>query len=85
VAFSPDGMRLAAGSGGVVRVWDAVPLTAQRRVEQEARDRLEFLFSKPLTRAGVVTRLRGDATISEAVRRQALNLVEQYAQSARLP
>jgi hypothetical protein len=54
-------------------------------VEQEARGRLEFLFSRPLTRAEVVTRLRGDATISEAVRRQALDLVEDYAPIAHRP
>jgi hypothetical protein len=54
-------------------------------VEQEARGRLEFLFSKPLTKAEIVTRLRRDATISKAVRRQALDLVEHYAQMAHLP
>jgi WD40 repeat protein len=78
VAFSPDGMRLVTGSGGTLRVWDAAPLTAERRVEQEARARLEFLFSRPLAKAEVVTRLRGDPTISEAVRQEALGLVEQY-------
>jgi WD40 repeat protein len=85
LAFSSDGMRLASGSDGTVRVWDAAPLTAERRVEQEARDRLEFLFSKPLSKAEITTRLRGDPTISEAVRRQALDLVEHYTQIAHLP
>src|SRR5262249_49923844 len=85
VVFSPDGMRLATGSDGTVRVWDATPLTAARRVEQEARDRLEFLFSRPLTKAEVVTGLRGDPTISKAVRQQALGLVEQYAQLPQPP
>jgi WD40 repeat protein/serine/threonine protein kinase len=85
VAFSPDGMCLATGSGGTVRLWDATPLTAQRRVEQEARGRLEFLFSRPLTKAEVITCLRGDAVISDAVRQQALDLVEHYARFAHLP
>jgi WD40 repeat protein len=83
VAFSPDGMRLASGSStvgsGTVRVWEATPWTAESRVEQEARGRLEFLFSRSLTKEEVVARLRDDATISEAVRRQALGLVEDYA------
>jgi hypothetical protein len=35
-------------------------------------DRLEFLFSMPMSKAEVVGRLRNDPTISEAVRRQAL-------------
>jgi WD40 repeat protein/serine/threonine protein kinase len=30
VAFSPDGMRLATGCDGMVRVWDATPLAAER-------------------------------------------------------
>jgi WD40 repeat protein len=85
VAFSPDGMRLASGSQGIVRVWDATPLTAERRVEQEARDRLEFLFSRPSTKAEVVTRLRSDPAISESVRRQALGLVDHYAQVPQPP
>jgi hypothetical protein len=85
VAFSPDGMRLASGSDGTVRVWDATRLTAERRVEQEARDRLECLFNRPLAKAEVVTRLRGDPTISEAVRQQALGLVEHYAQVLQPP
>jgi hypothetical protein len=78
-------MRLATGSGGTVRLWDATPLTAARRVEQEARARLDFLFRKPLMKAEVVTRLRDDPTISEAVRRQALDLVEHYAPIAHRP
>jgi WD40 repeat protein/serine/threonine protein kinase len=81
VAFSPDGMILVTGSDGTLRVWDATPLTPERRVEQEARARLDSLFSRPLARAEVVTRLRGDPTISEAVRRRALGLVEQYEPS----
>jgi WD40 repeat protein/serine/threonine protein kinase len=82
VAFNPVGMRLATCSRSTVRLWDAAPLTAEKRVEEEARGRLEFLFSRPLTRAEVVTRLRSDTTISEAVRRQALNRVDHYAQIA---
>jgi WD40 repeat protein len=34
VAFSPDGMRLATGSDGTVRLWDATPLTKERRAER---------------------------------------------------
>jgi WD40 repeat protein len=85
VAFSPDGMRLATGSEGKVRVWDATPLTTERRVEQEARARLDFLFGQRLPVAEVVTRLRDDPTISEAVRRQALDLVGHYAQPPQPP
>jgi eukaryotic-like serine/threonine-protein kinase len=79
VTFSPDGSSLAsAGWDGVLKIWDARPLSQEVRVEREALGLLEYLFAKPLAKQEVIARLRNDGTISDAVRRQALVLVQRY-------
>jgi hypothetical protein len=49
-------------------------------VEQEAPNRLKFLFNEPWSKAEVVTRLHDDAKMSEAVRQQALDSIEHFAE-----
>ena len=46
--------------------------------ELEVRSLVEFLRSKGLTRAQLLDNLLGNSTISEAVRRKALELVVVY-------
>jgi WD40 repeat protein len=71
VTFSPDGKRLAASGGdGTVMVWDARILTAD---EKEAEFLLLALVANHASQAETRSRLRQDATISEAVRRIALS------------
>jgi WD40 repeat protein len=83
VAFSPDGLRLisAGHNDRTVRVWDARPLTPELQVLREARGLVEFLFAESLPRADVLDRIRRDPTLSEPVRRRALELAEPYGHS----
>jgi WD40 repeat protein len=79
VAFSPDGCWLASGRGnGTVLLWDGRPPTAEVMVEREARGLVEFLLARPLSKAAIRARIQEDQTISTAVRRCALTLLEEY-------
>jgi len=78
VAFSPDGYRLASAShDGTVKIWDASPLTPELRVLREARSLVEFLSAQSLSKTEVSARIRSDPTLSEPVRRRALDMVER--------
>jgi WD40 repeat protein len=77
VAFSPGGRRIAcAGLDGSVKSWDATPLTPELRVLREARGLLEFLSAQQRPAAEIRDRIRRDPTISDDVRRRALDLAE---------
>jgi WD40 repeat protein len=79
VAIGPDGRRLASAcEDNTVKVWDATALTPQRLIEREARSLVQFLITKPMPLDEVITAIRRDPTITEAVRRQALAWVEPF-------
>jgi WD40 repeat protein/serine/threonine protein kinase len=79
VAFSPDGQRLAAASfDGTVRVWDARPWTPQLRVEQEARNLINLLYSKVGSKAEVIRIIQKDTALAAEVREEALEMAKRW-------
>jgi WD40 repeat protein len=79
LAFSPDGGQIASSAGdGLLQVWDARPLTPERKVEREALGLLDQLFSRPLPRQEVLEAIRTHPALGEGVRQQALRLAEHY-------
>jgi WD40 repeat protein len=81
VAFSPDGYQIACACGdGTVKIWDARPLTPELRTSREARSVVEFLLAQKLTAAEVLARIGRDPTISDEIRRRALDLAEPRLQ-----
>ena len=81
VAFSPDGLRLAAAVGAAVKLWDAMPLTPESRTNREAADLVEFLFGQQLPTTEVLDRIRDNPTLDSEVRRRALDLAGPYGAS----
>jgi hypothetical protein len=78
LAFSPDGRWLATEGRTGIQLWDARPDSPELRVEREAFDLVEFLFDRPLLKPEVLDRIRVDQTITETVRRKALELTALY-------
>jgi len=77
VAFSPDGRTVISGSSdGTIRFWESAPWTTESRTLREARSVVDFLAARQLPAAEVLARIRHDPTISEQVRRRALELAE---------
>ena len=54
------------------------PWTPELKAEQEALGLLRFLCAKRPAKEQLIESIRGDATISEPVRRRALELAETY-------
>jgi WD40 repeat protein len=83
VAFSPDGMWLAAGGGdGTVKLCDARPLTPTVKAEVEAVALLNILFAKPLPKREVRAAIQKQPILSAAARQKALDLAERYHEQA---
>jgi WD40 repeat protein/serine/threonine protein kinase len=84
VAVSPDGGLLATAGGRdlTVRVWDGRPMTEATRVEREAVDLLNFLFSRPLRKADVIAYLTSARSLHPEVRQTALGLAERYVDAS---
>jgi hypothetical protein len=82
LAFSPDGRALAsAGMNGAVSLWDAAPLTPERRADREARSVVESLFARRLPADEILARIRRDRSIGHDVRRRAQGLAEVRARA----
>jgi eukaryotic-like serine/threonine-protein kinase len=80
--LSPDGALLAgAAADGTVKIWDARPITAEYRVQREARGLVTFLFGKHLSEADVSSRIIADATITDEVRKSALAIAGPYGRT----
>jgi WD40 repeat protein len=91
VAFSPDGCFLAAAGDGTdkgvtdpkikdaaVLIWDGTPLDPEFRARRLAERLVWTLYAKAPGQAGVLQALREDASLAEAVRREAVRLAEAY-------
>jgi uncharacterized protein HemY len=59
-----------------VQLWDASPLTPERRVHREAASLVHFLLERAASATDLRERIRRDPTISEEVRARALELAD---------
>jgi WD40 repeat protein len=75
VVFSRDGRTIATGSSdGTIRIWTSAPIDAETRTLREAWSVVGFLLAKGLPADELLARIRRDPTISDEVRRRALEL-----------
>ena len=58
-----------------VQIWDATPLTPELLVLREARSIVEFLTAQKLPDSEMISRIRREPAISDAVRTRALSLL----------
>jgi len=83
VAFSPDGTRVAGAcpDSGRSLVWDARPVTDDRRTEINVASWLTMLVSQVKTEPELLRRIRERPLIDEAVRQRALETAGVYWKS----
>lgn len=80
LAFSPDGARLASGSGDfTARIWDTRPVHARwraraqiRRLSEDVRPLVEDLYERLRDPVEVIAAIGADPSLSEPARRAAL-------------
>jgi WD40 repeat protein len=83
VSFSHDGQKIASCSAdGTIKIWEATPLTPELRQSRLAAVLVNRKAAEFLIKEEVIEQLRSDPTISEAVRREALALVERYREDS---
>jgi WD40 repeat protein len=81
VAFSPNGWLLASGSGSSgLKVWDARYLTPELAIHREALALLGSLCARLHSLPDILSHIRKDQNIREAVRHRALELAGPYHQ-----
>jgi eukaryotic-like serine/threonine-protein kinase len=77
--LSPDGLQLAGAAGdGMVKIWDARPMTAERLTLREARGIVAYWTEHRLQESELIKRIQEDITIKDAVRQCALHLAPAY-------
>ena len=82
VAFSPEGSRLASASDDGIRIWDSIPDRTRFQERQtilaarEVAERIvEDLWRQSIDARSIAERLREEASLSDAQRCAALNLL----------
>jgi WD40 repeat protein len=76
--LSPDNLQLAgAMADGTVRIWDARPLTPAIELEREARGMVAYVFRPGMDAEGVAKKIVGDSTVSEPLRRRAIEVAQK--------
>jgi len=78
IVFSPDGHTLVSGGGGLVRTWDAAPLTLERAANREAVGLVRFATQRAGSLTDCRDRIVRCPTSPEDVRTRALELVDAY-------
>jgi WD40 repeat protein/tRNA A-37 threonylcarbamoyl transferase component Bud32 len=78
LAFSPVDQGLARAVDADVRVYDAAPLTPERRAQREARSLVCFWFAKGIAKPEIRAGIAADHTVSETVQQLALAMAEDY-------
>jgi WD40 repeat protein/tRNA A-37 threonylcarbamoyl transferase component Bud32 len=81
VTFDGGGRRLASSGDSVVTIREEASLAAELHEERQAASLAKYRFIELQTREAVLTRIRDDNTISDALRQRALTLVEPFWQS----
>jgi WD40 repeat protein/Flp pilus assembly protein TadD len=78
-AYSPDRFSLASsGFDGTVRILDGQPWSSAIQMENEAFALTHGLFARPYLKAQVIEEIRKNMTITDEVRRRALDLAQVY-------
>jgi eukaryotic-like serine/threonine-protein kinase len=81
IVFSPDGHTLVSGGGGLVRTWDAAPLTLERAANREALGLVRFTTQRAGSLTDCRDRIVRCTASPEEVRTTALDLVDDYWKS----
>jgi hypothetical protein len=78
IVFSPDGHTLVSGAGGLIRTWDAAPLTLELAANREALGLVRFTTQRAGSLTDCRDRIVRCLASPEVVRTKALELVDEY-------